>query len=166
MSNRRDALVVGLVITAVVVVGVLAPLLAPRADTSSDPTRPPVVDCSYASQPEAATLVVQRDWYTDEAFEEVWVFVDERPATLRRGERRYGEWNETDPHTTTTGLWVHDGNVTDVADYPIDPGASVTVLDVEPTQRLWIRLVREESDAVTVGFEADPVSQDCSLSRN
>jgi hypothetical protein len=149
------------VVLGSVVGGYVVSLYSPWGATPQE-GHPPIVDCSYDAETETATLVVQEERYVDEEFEEVWVLVDGQPATIRRGDRR-GEVNETDPDTTTTGLWVHDGNITDVADYPVGPEESVTVFDVAPDSHVRIVLVAERTGGADLGFDAEPISENCVL---
>ena len=98
------------------------------------PMEPPAtVDCRYDVTAETVTVEVGDGKVGDERFAGIWVYVDGDLARL----------SGTDG-TTDTGAWVIDGDVGDVADFPLDEGVTVTVHDTAPTADVKVVAVFED----------------------
>ena len=116
----------------------------------NDTTVPLEVDCHYDAGTEAVTLEVQRGTVTEPKHSGLWVYVDDELATLSGPDG-----------TTDTGAWVIDGNVSDVANYPIERGSTVTVENVSADTGVFVTFAQEGFEANVLTADFPVVGEDC-----
>lgn len=155
--NDELALVVSLVITLAVGTGFgTVSVLNAGGDLGQEP--PATVDCRYDVTGERVTVEIADGEIGDEWFAGVWVYVDDDPARLS------GTAGTTDTgETTDTGAWVIDGDVGDVADFPLDEETTVTVHDTAPTDDVEIVAIYNDGDGGSLIGSVAPT--DCPTTR-
>ncbi len=138
--NDEFALVVSLVITLAVGAGFgTVSVLNAGGGLGQEP--PATVDCRYDVTGERLTVEIVDGEIGDERFAGVWVYVGDDLARLS------GTAGTTDTREMTdTGAWVIDGDVGDVADFPLDKKTTVTVHDTAPTDDVNIVAIYDDGD--------------------
>lgn len=148
MTDGR--LVVAVAVVSVALLGSVVALVTALGPVEG--AGPPIeTECRYDPTDERLTFEVQRGSVTEAEFSGLWVYADDELASLS------GPDGETD-----TGAWVIDGDVGDVASYPVDEGSTVTVHGVTPASEVYVTVAWEGGDADSLTAVASPVREDCS----
>lgn len=109
---------------------------------------PADADCRYDASNETLTVVIRGGEIDRAQFAGVWITVDDELATLSA---RGG--------ATDTGAWVIDGDVNDVANYPLRVGATVTVHSVAATDTVRLVAADEQNNQFAI-LDTTP-AKDC-----
>lgn len=151
--NDELALVVSLVVTLAVGAGFgTVSVLNAGGDLGQEP--PATVDCRYDVTGERLTVEIVDGEIGDERFAGVWVYVGDDLARLS------GTAGTTDTREMTdTGAWVIDGDVNDVANYPLQAGATVTVQSVAAADTVRVVVADEQNNQFAI-LDATP-ARDC-----
>jgi len=155
--NDELALVVSLVVTLAVGAGFgTVSVLNAGGDLGQEP--PATVDCRYDVTGERVTVEIVDGEIGDERFAGVWVYVGDDLARLSGTAGTTGT-----RETTDTGAWVIDGDVGDVADFPLDKETTVTVHDTAPTDDVDIIAIYDDGDGGSLIGSVTPT--DCPTTR-
>ena len=105
---------------------------------------PADTDCRHDATNETLTVTIRGGEVDRAQFAGVWVTVDDELATL-----------SASGNTTDTGAWVIDGDVNDVANYPLGVGATVTVHSVAASDTVRVVVTDEQNTQFTI-LDATP----------
>ena len=143
--NRRLILAVAVP----VVVGTGLFLYTPGLGDTLESEPPAKTECQYDTTAEELVFEIQTGRIDDDSFAGVWVYVGDELARVSGPDGR-----------SDTGAWVIDGDVGDVADYPLERGSKITVYGVDPDDNVSVVPVAEHGSTDTLIGTATPAS-DC-----
>ncbi len=153
LSDRAQAAVV-----ATVVVVALAQLAALNTG-SLDQNYPEFsFSCSYQPETDHLRVTVEDGRFVDANTSGLWVVNEGELATISNASGVLLSATQTDSDAwTDSGVWVHDPDIDDVADYPVEPGDSITVGNVTNRTRLVVFWHEQDGGRLMVFWtESDP----------